>query len=170
MKEVIRKIRTLPACRIIPPLKSDATLLTIDIPTDLKEFFEICDGIVLFENSSYSVKIVGQNDLSNANYKILGADIINAEIKKGAYENEISKDWYIIADLSNSDYIVIDLNPKRFGWCYKAFWDSYPEVGSMTIIAKSFTELLKRLTENNGDYWYFLQEGFNAYGDAYDYI
>lgn len=38
------------------------------------------------------------------------------------------------------------------------------------IIALSFTELMEKIIENNGDYWFFLQENFHSYGDAYDHI
>lgn len=170
MKELLNYVATLSNCQVLPKEASIEELVSdYIIPEDLKEFYMLCGGMILFDGSPYAVKIVGPREFKNANYEILGSEIIDAEIKKGTYENEISKDWFIIADLSNSDYIVIDLKQERSGFCYKAFWDSYPEEGSTTIIAKSFKELLERLIDNNGKYWFFLQEDFVSYGDAYDY-
>ena len=117
---------------------------------------------------SYSVRIVPPDEFVLANPVILGEEIINYEIEKGNYENEISKEWYIVADLYNSDYIVIDMNKKRKGKCYKAFWDSYPDEGDTPIISLSFTELLEKLLQNGGEYWFFLKNDFKSYGDAYD--
>lgn len=71
------------------------------------------------------------------------------------------------ADLYNSDYIVIDMNEKRKGKCYKAFWDSYPDEGDTPTISLSFTELLEKLSQNDGEYWFFLKKDFMSYGDAY---
>ena len=38
----------------------------------------------------------------------------------------------------------------------------------MPIIARSFTELLARLYANQGNYPFWLAEGFSALGAAYD--
>lgn len=40
--------------------------------------------------------------------------------------------------------------------------------GYSQIVAKSFSEMLLRLFENQGNHWYWLQSGFESYGDAYD--
>lgn len=170
MKELIKKVTLLSNCRVLPSVGVVDLPKEYIIPEDLIEFYELCGGMVLFENSPYAVKIVSPQEFKNANYEILGSEIVASEIEKGTYENEISKDWFIIADLFNSDYIVIDVNKERLGQCYKAFWDSYPEVGSSTIIAKTFKELLEKLIENNGSYWYFMRDEFVSYGDAYDDI
>lgn len=170
IEKIIEKIRSLPDCRVYPPLGLPKIKNQLKIPTDVIEFYEICGGVILNENAAYSVRIVPPQEVCSANYVIIGEELINSEIEKGNYdkEQEISEDWYIIADLYNSDYLVIDFNSKRKGLCYKAFWDSYPEVGSTPIIARSFTELLNCLVENDGDYWYFLKKDYVSYGDAYD--
>lgn len=155
---------------IIKPCTAKYADIPEKFPDDLKKFYSLCGEMILFEDSPYSARIVSFGEIMSANLVILGEEIIHAEIEKGTYESEISKDWYIIADLSNSDYIVIDMNEKRKGRCYRAFWDSYPCRGDTPIIALSFTELIEKLIENNGDYWFFLQENFHSYGDAYDHI
>lgn len=170
IKEIIKKVSSLQNCTVYQPSGMISLPNGLEVPDDLVEFYKICGGISLFEGAPYAVKIVTPEEFISANPVIIGEEIINAEIEKGTYDNEISKDWFIIADLYNSDYIVIDLNKERLSQCYKAFWDSYPEVGSTTIIAKSFTELLMQLIENRGEYWYFLKDDYISYGDAYDGI
>lgn len=170
MKELIKKVALLPNCIVLPPVGAVNLPQEYVIPKELLDFYRLCGGMILFEDSPYAIKIVGPQDFRNADYEILGAEIVTLEMEKGTYEAEISKDWFIIADLFNADYIVIDLNKDRAGRCYKAFWDSYPEEGSSTIIAKSFRELLEKLIKNNGEYWWFLRDEFVSYGDAYDDI
>lgn len=167
IKTFIEEVKHKPDCIILPCTTTNIDMLEI-LPDDLKEFYSLCGGMTLFEDSPFSVRIVSPNEIKSANLVILGEELIRAEIEKGTYEKQISKDWYIIADLSNSDYIVIDMNEKRKGRCYSALWDSYPSRGDTPILALSFTELMEKLIENNGDYWFFLKENFHSYGDAYD--
>lgn len=170
IKEIIERIRLLPDCKVYPPSGLPKVKSNLTIPTDVLEFYKICGGIILYDNAAYAIRIVPPQEFCSANYVIIGEELIDLEIKKGNYnkDKEISENWYVIADLYNSDYLVIDLNFNQKGRCYKAFWDDYAEVGNTPIIAKSFTELLNCLVENNGDYWYFLKKDYVSYGDAYD--
>ncbi len=170
IKKLITKAKTLPNCIVLPPSGLPQVENNLAIPDDVKEFYSLCGGMSLFEGAAYAIKIVKPEEVVFANPVIIGEDIINAEIEKGTYDSEISRDWFIIADLYNSDYAVIDFNKERMGQCYKAFWDSYPEMGGTPIIAKSFTELLEHFINNGGEYWYFLKDDFVPYGDAYDGI
>lgn len=167
IKKIIEDIKNKSNCRILPSTTVPADIFDI-LPDDIKEFYTLCGGIILFEDMPYSARTVPPEEFVLANPVILGEEIINSEIEKGTYENEISKEWYIVADLYNSDYIVIDMNEKRKGKCYKAFWDSYPDEGDTPIISLSFTELLEKLSQNDGEYWFFLKKDFKSYGDAYD--
>jgi hypothetical protein len=80
---------------------------------------------------------------------------------------DISYDWFIIGK-SSEQYITIDLNPDRLGRCYDSFWDRHGVPADCQIIAKSFTDLLQKLFDGNGDYWYWLKDDFTYIGDAYD--
>lgn len=168
IKQLVEQIKSDSSCTVL----SENGLPNLDVkyslPRDLTEFYSLCGGMILYEEKPYSAKIVSPHEFVPANPILIDADIIEAEKAKGTYENERSIDWYIIASLGNSDYIVIDLNPERMGHCYKAFWDSYPSVGDTPVIANSFTELLEKLLEQNGDYWYFMRGDFTSMGDAYD--
>jgi antitoxin YokJ len=168
IRELISVVQTLPHCKVLPPSELPSIEDNLLLPPDVKEFYEVCGGMILFENESYSVKIVSPNEVVLANPVIIDEEIIEAEKAKGDYESKISTGWYIIADLDNSDYLVIDFNKNRLGKCYKAFWDSYPSIGDTPIVANSFTELLNQLVLNKGGYWYFLEDDFKSLGDAYD--
>lgn len=163
MEEIKEKIN----CKVFPCMETCVDL-QVTLPDDVKDFYSLCGGMTLFEDSPYSVRIVSPDEIRPADPVIVGEEIIRGEMEKGTYENAISKDWYIIADLGNSDYIVIDMNKNRKGRCYSALWDSYPSRGDTPVIAMCFTELIERLVENNGEYWFFLQKDFHSYGDAYD--
>lgn len=167
IKTLIEEVKGRINCKVLPCEAVRANILAT-LPDDVKEFYSLCGGMTLFEDSPYSVRIVSPDEMKPADPVIVGEEIIRGEIEKGTYENAISKDWYIIADLGNSDYIVIDMNENRKGRCYSALWDSYPSQEDTPVIAMSFTELIERLVENNGDYWFFLQKDFHSYGDAYD--
>lgn len=170
MINLINKIKSEPKCKILPSMGLPTIATKHVLPFDLTEFYRLCGGIVFFEDSPFSVRIVSPEEFVLANPVIIDKEIIEAEIKKGTYDKEISNDWYIIGDLNDSNYIVIDLNQCREGRCYSAFWDRYPSRGSTPIIAYTFTELLEKLLKNKGKYFYFEQEDFVNIGDAYDTI
>jgi hypothetical protein len=168
LKQLIDKVKGLADCTVHPPSGLPCIEKANLLPTDVIEFFSLCGGLNLFECESYTVRIVTPQEVIPANPVIIGEEIIEEEKVKGSYDAQISKEWYIIADLSNSDYIAIDFSKRRNGRCYQAFWDTYPSMGDTPIIASSFTELLMKLVENKGQYWYFLEEAFVSLGDAYD--
>lgn len=74
--------------------------------------------------------------------------------------------WYIVARSDNDEAISIDCNPHRIGLCYEGFWDTHGLAGSCPIVALSFTELLRRLYDCRGGYWYWLATTWVGYGDA----
>jgi len=167
ISELIQKISNTPGCKVLPPTVIPDQL-SIKLPEDVIEFYTLCGGVCLYDNAPYFSRIVSPNEFASANRIILGDEIIDNEIEKGTYDQQISKEWYIIADLYNSDYIVIDMNEERKGKCYQAFWETYPEEDNTPIISLSFTELLIKLINNKGEYWFFLEDDFESYGDAYD--
>nr|WP_277815976.1 MULTISPECIES: SMI1/KNR4 family protein [Lysinibacillus] len=114
------------------------------MPNDLLEFYNICEGVGLFADADFEVSIVSPDKFLLANPIIVGEKC----------EYDISSHRYIIADLGNGNFLTIDLHPDRLGKCYDSHWDSHGIVGSSTVVAKSFTDLLMRLFESKGDSWY----------------
>lgn len=159
MRQLIEQIESLSDCRVLEP----AGLPIIDetnhiLPEDVKEFYSLCGGMVLFENEEYSVYIVPSQKFILANPVIIGE----------LCENDITSNWYIICNDRQEEYVTIDLHQNRLGKCYDSFFNRNGIVGDSQIIATSFADLLERFIHNKGKYWYWLQSDFVSLGDAYD--
>lgn len=141
-------------------LRTDKTTIQFGehLPNDLLYFFEHYEEITLFNDSPYSIQIVGIDNFKKANPVILGEEI----------EEDRSNDWYIIAYGLNSQYVTIDLSEDKLGYCYDSFWDRHGVVGENPIIAQSFTELLRCLVDEGGQNYFWLEDNFKYLGDAYD--
>ncbi len=170
IQKYISKANSMEDCVVLQKSNLPSISDEYKLPDDLVQFYSKCGGMSLFEDYENAVRIVTPSEFVNANSKLFDNEIIQGEIEKGTYLNEISRHWFIVADLYNSNYIVIDLSEERYGLCYTAFHELYPEVDSCTIIARSFTELLECFVygDNQSDCFYFEENYFEPYGDAYD--
>ncbi|MFB9324679.1 SMI1/KNR4 family protein [Paenibacillus aurantiacus] len=157
VEEVLQLIASLPSCRVNPPSGIPRTD-GYQLPPDITRFYELCGGVQLFENKEYCCQVVPPHEFVLSNPIIVGELV----------EEDISSNWFIVVHDGNGDYISLDLNPKRIGKCYDSFWDRHGVVGECPVVARSFTELLNQLVQNNGGRWYWLEEDFESLGDAYD--
>ena len=165
IKEVLIRIKKNNDCFIYPPQGLPNVGSDHILPDDLRMFYQLCGGVSLFSSSAYSINIVSPNKFLLANPVIFtGVSEEDLYASKG----DISWSWYLIGKGENGQFITIDLAKDRLGRCYDSFWDCHAMPGSSQIIAKSFTEMLLRLVENQGKHWYWLQPHFTPYGDAYD--
>jgi antitoxin YokJ len=155
---LIDKVKNFPNCVVHSPSGYPVVKKSHLLPNDLNEFYKLCGGIDLFIDCDYGITIVPPNQFVLANPLIIG--------EKAEYD--ISSNWYIIGRDGNNDYLTIDLNKSRLGRCYDSNWEIHGVVGSCPIIANSFTHLLNRLLMNNGNLWYWLEDDFISFGDAYD--
>ena len=155
--EILTEIENAKNCTV-SKLEKPIKKLPFDLPKDLEYYLKNYSSIVLFQNTDYSIKIVGVSGFKRANPVIVGEEV----------EDDISHNWYIIADDNNSQYITIDLTKDKLGYCYDSFWDRHGVVGEQAVIAQSFTELLERLYNSKGQSWSWIDSNFQSYGDAYD--
>jgi antitoxin YokJ len=159
MKQIIDQIATTSGCKVYPPEGLPQIAHNHILPEDLKEFYSICGGASLYwEGGNYGSEIVKPKDFQLANPVIVGE----------LCEYDISSTWYILARTTGNEYLTIDLSQQRLGRCYDSYFEFHGVVGSCPIIARSFSDLLSALLSGNGDYWYWLKEGFVSLGDAYD--
>ncbi|RJX41646.1 SMI1/KNR4 family protein [Paenibacillus pinisoli] len=158
--EIIEKVKGMPDCTVLPPKGLPQIEVNVRIPDDLQKFYESCGGLILFQHADYQVNILSPQDFVLANPVIIGE----------MCEEDISSNWYIIASDSSGEYLTIDLKPLRIGKCYDSFFDRHGVVGETQIIAMSFTELLNKLIQSKGQYWYWLDKNFVSLGDAYGLI
>lgn len=145
-------------CEVIRRVEPATVKVDYNLPADLQYYLENYININLFISSEYFFRIVGEEDFRRANPVILGEDA----------KDDISYNWFIVATNEQSQYITIDLDEKRLGKCYDSFWDRYGLAGDQPIVANSFSDLLKSLFDNKGEYYYWLKDGFKSLGDAYD--
>lgn len=164
--ELVTRIRTLPNCTVLSPSGLPRTNEEHGLPDEIIRFYELCGGVTLFEDAPYSVKILQPDEVRQTIPIFWDEEIMEAA--RESIEFKVSSGWYVIADLHDSNFLSVDLNRNRLGRCYQTFWDSYAVIGETPIVASSFSDLLERLLENQGDYWYFLRDDFVPLGDAYD--
>ncbi len=180
IKDLIKDIGKRRGCEVYKP--SGKPEIALKLPSDLMEFYELCGGLELFslfklideglieELEHYPSIFLQPEKVLESTKIILLEDIYEESIGDTIYNNSEFKNWYTIVDLYDGNYIVIDLNEHKLGKCYLAYADNFLIAGEMPVIAESFTELLEKLIENNGEYFFFLDDNFESYGDAFDDI
>jgi len=161
LEKLIELIEKNSGCYVKQP-NFDIHLLE-QIPDDLRRFYDLTDGILLFENEPYSIEIIGREEFIPINQIFFSID------ERKDLEGEISNNWFLIGkNDSLGQYVSIDLSEGKEGQCYDSFHETHGLVGDSSIIAKSLSDLLRLLYQNKGQYWYWLEEGFERLGDAYD--
>ena len=128
------------------------------LPTDVKEFYELCGGVSFYTKcGGFPINVLSPLEVQPANIKIIGKQ----------FDDDISSSWYLIADALDGNYISIDFEPSRLGRCYESFEYSHAIAGNCPILAVSFTQLLMSLFCYEGDYFFWKEKSFNTLGDAY---
>ena len=158
IKDVIDVIKKDPECVISAPSGLPMIDDVLQLPDDVRYFYENCGGIVLHPDSNYSFAIVGPKEFVRANPVIVGE----------VCSEDISSMWYIVCRDRNNNFLTIDLSKKRNGKCYDSFWDRHGIVGECAVIANNFTELVYQLYRHRGECLFWLEEQFTYLGDAYD--
>lgn len=114
IQELISVIENNVECTVFKPSGlPELPSLALKIPQDLKRFYELCGGIVLFPDRSYSFEIVSVENLKRA----------NPIIAKTEGEDDKSYNWFIISKSGDGQYVTIDLSEMNNGKCYDSFWD-----------------------------------------------
>ncbi len=150
-------------CMILPTKDLPDIPKDLRMPNDVLKFYQLCGGVHLFQSSAFPTLIVPPDEFVPANPVIFS----NVEPKQlDTIRGDISWTWYMLGIGPNSQYITIDLCPIRLGLCYDSFWIRHPR--DSRIIAKSFTDLLTRLWETKGEYYYWDESSFKSFGSPYD--
>jgi len=129
-----------------------------ELPEDLKTFYRRYKTVKLFSDSEeWQYRFVFVDEIHCVGFDILGQ----------FYEKDNTSSWFTVCDVMDSNYLAIDLASKRDNeWNYiDCFHETFGIAGECKIIAKSFTELLERCLHSGGTL-YYLQKGFQGYGDA----
>jgi hypothetical protein len=156
---ILDEIRRTPGCEISPPHGLLSLPGGLVLPPDLRQFYELAGGAVLFSERVCPgrVRIVGPDELQR-----IDLAIIDDEFATGPFEW-----WFAIAHVMDGNYVAIDLNPEHSGLCYDAFHETFAMPGYVNVIASSFSDLLRRLLDHKEDSTYWLQKGFRPLGEAF---
>ena len=158
IQQLIDIVRSLPDCVVLAPLGQPTLRAGDELPEDLREFYQKCGGVRLFTSARYPIDIVRPDEMTRANPEIVAREC----------PDDISDAWYVAARGGSEEALSIDCHPERLGRCYDSFWDRHGVVGDCAVVATSFSDLLERLVDARGGYWYWLEDTFVGYGDAYD--
>lgn len=164
IEKLVAELSQKPGILVLPPNGVPRPKSEDALPADLQRFYELCAGMSLFPDSDYPARIVGPDEFVQTNHLLL-PDQEEEALQDPSMER--SWHWYAVVSDEKGDYISIDLSPQRLGQCYDSARDTYPIRGQSPIVATSFTDLLKRLVANRGEYWYWLRSEFISIGDAY---
>lgn len=154
--QLIHQIEKTPGCTVTPPQGQPITPLPL--PKDLQRFYDICGGVMLFENSAAPLQISSPEHFVPSNQVLIGYLV----------GNDPSDNWYLIGKSGEEQLVSLDLNPQRLGRCYDSFWDRHGVVGSCSVVALSFSEFLQHALSARGSELYWLSTKFAPLGDAYD--
>jgi len=108
--DLINNIKQLSDCNLLSPDGLPAVRDPHILPSDLRAFYAVCGGAVLFKNAVFPMEIVTPKQFTLAN------PVIFARVNKEhltRIEDDISWSWYIIGCGLNSQYITIDLSLER---------------------------------------------------------
>lgn len=155
--QLVEQIR-LDGCMVYPANGQPSVESDHGVPDDVRVFYELCGGIMLYPQAEYPIEVVPPERCVLANPVIVGE----------LCDYDITSTWYIIARDRNNEVLTIDFSFERLGRCYDSFSDRHGVRGSCPIIATSLTDLLRRMLDNRGGYPYWLSPTFSALGDAYD--
>ena len=163
---VLTEVAQRPGCQLLPPTGSVSLPDRFTLPDDLRRFYELCGGAVLFEGATFEWTVSGPRQLVPASPRLLGPK--PAQDIAAQYPDDLTNSCFVFAESGpggTASLVVVDLHPARAGRYYDAFWDSYGLVGDMPILALTAAEALHRLLDTQGARATHLEP---FHGDAYD--
>lgn len=158
--EIIALIQQTPGCELLPPTGLPILSSSLQLPADVEAFYHVAGGASIFAGGGflYPFFIVKPEAFVAANPLIIGEP----------NPDDRSSSWYTLVHDGNGDFLTIDLSSDRLGVCYDSFHETHGLSGQTPVVALSFSELVIRLINNNGNHPYWLQPDFAPLGDAYD--
>jgi len=125
-----------------------------NVPQELLEFYMKCDGALLCDGDDfaapngtrYRVKIPRLVDLqtTQSHGYIFDASPFYA----------LSANWWQIADYGDANWLAFDSTAETKGRIIDIFHETVGEPGYHNIVALSLTDMLTRLLDRGGVYWF----------------
>jgi hypothetical protein len=147
-------------CTVLPAIDLPATPLNLQLPSDLRDFYELCGGLDMFPGTEQEWRFVNPNEVVRADPFILDKAYTD---RPEVYDGKPSETLYLIAVAGvGPEFITIDFEPKRNGLCFDSYSGDHGTESSK-VIALSFTELLNKL-------FYWKQPGLFWENEFYGYL
>ena len=145
-------------CHIVAPSTVPLVNSPLVLPQDLIAFYRRCGGLELFKEEVFGFRIVSPQEFVPANPVLLGNFYLENRYE---FDADASGAWYLIArGIKSDEFITIDLNVTKNGYCYDSFWEVHA-TGNSKVVAQSFTELIERLYAARGTDLYWEHQAFN---------
>lgn len=167
LHELLTRIRHAPDCEVLAPRGLPVVREEHVIPEDVREWYGLCGGISLYRKQPNRFCIVPPTEIVLANPVLMPG--LSQELLASS-AGDISWYWYIIAHDWGGNYLTIDLSRERLGRCYDSFFGYHAMPGYCAVVARSLTELITHLYENQKDGRYWDAPDFVSLGDSYDVI
>ncbi|GAA1506016.1 SMI1/KNR4 family protein [Dactylosporangium maewongense] len=157
---LLREIGSRAGCRVFPPSGPIRIEPHHTAPRDVIDFYAACGGAELFADEFHGALILPPDRVVKANPAIVREE----------FPDDPSDAWYLIAKTNDSSYSYIsaDFGDIHSGRCYDSSWDQHGIVGSMDVVASSFTDLLEWMLRAEGRALHWDDPSFPRLGDAYD--
>ncbi len=140
--EVIRRDHVLSPPLPAGQVKELEAGLSYPLPTDWKEFYSLCNGLLLFDDAYTFVPL---EEVRRVRIDIYGDDI--------DYDDGATQTWYSVCDIQDGNYIAADLASVNGDHC--RMLDCFHEdLAPAKIIALSLTEFLDKALKSEGrQFW-----------------
>lgn len=147
-----------PHVLVAPGGQPELESVSLKIPHDVASFYNLCGGAVLHKGTDREIEILDPKSVNSSNQVML-------DLTEG---DDISFGWYVIAKDNTGEYISIDFNTQRLGYCYDSFSETHGLVGDTPVIAMDFTQFLWGCLYVDGALPYWQMPEFEPIADAYD--
>jgi hypothetical protein len=107
IRSILDEFRGMPDCEVSSPNGLPLLPDGLVLPADLREFYELTGGAVLFSKRVCPgrIRIVGPDEVRRIDLAIMGE-----QFATGPFEW-----WFAIADVMDGNYVAIDLKPEHAG-------------------------------------------------------
>jgi hypothetical protein len=99
VREIIEVVKGIPDCVVLRPNGLPQIEENLRLPDDLREFYESCGGLILFQHAYYQINIVPPEDFVLANPVIIGERC----------EEDISSNWYMFQTMEVENTLQLTL-------------------------------------------------------------
>jgi len=160
--EIIWLAKKEAGCVVLPA--QGLPLLSLELPHDLRRFYELCGGIDMFPHEDWGWRIVKPEEFK----PILVQECLMSLFNEGHGTGLEDTLYYLAVRGAGPDSASIDLRPETLGLCYDTF--SGDIFSPLHVIALSFTEMLFRMFQERQKTCYWAECAYGCLGFRNDQL